>query len=653
MKPYRIARYIFLISLLLALAFMCSCEEAECKHRNTTLEVISPTHTDSGYTQYTCTDCSYTYKDQFIEPIEHNYQTVVTAPTCTKEGSTLYTCECGSSYTSDIVSPTGHSYSKNVAEPTCLTGGSTKYTCDICADSYVSDLTDAKGHSIKSTVIAPTCTAGGYTLNECECGYSYQDSLLPPLGHSLVEVITAPTCTAEGFTTYTCYCGYTYNDKYTSPTPHTFSSVETAANCTDQGYTTHTCSCGYSFSDNFTVPTGHHFTSEVLSSANCTESGEVKFSCACGESYSLLSAPTGHQYSKAVTMPTLSDMGQTVFTCVRCTHAYTGDFTFFSDIVSNAYADDSTALARGIDISYHNYQRDADGGYVSLDWEGIKNAGITYVIIRIGDAAIGIDPTFEKSYNEAKAAGLDVGFYFYTRAMSVHEIALEANLVLSALKDKQFEYPVYLDLEDESQKEIDPSVLNEMCIEFFTTLQRSGYYTALYVNDEWLYNVIDTETALSRFDIWYARYPILSESDEAIWQEDKYGAPFGMWQYTDSGAIEGIDHTLFDFNICYKDYPSIIKEYGFNGYESDFKFIDSGKSFVWVTYTGLIKIRSKPDYFTTEDYDASLDVIGYASYGSRYELVEQNEQYTAIKYNGVIAYISANPAYISFNGLYN
>ena len=166
------------------------------------------------------------------------------------------------------------------------------------------------------------------------------------------------------------------------------------------------------------------------------------------------------------------------------------------------------------------------------------------MIIRAGDAAIGIDPTFEKSYAEAKAAGLDVGVYFYTRATSVHEITLEANLVLSALQGKQFEYLIYLDLEDESLMTIHPSILNEMCMTFFTTLQRAGYYTGLYVNDEWLYNLIDKETALSRFEIWYARYPKYEEGELPTWNEEEFGKTLGMWQYTDNGTIDGIDHTL-------------------------------------------------------------------------------------------------------------
>ena len=250
------------------------------------------------------------------------------------------------------------------------------------------------------------------------------------------------------------------------------------------------------------------------------------------------------------------------------------------------------------------------------------------------------------------AHGLDVGAYFYTRATSKDEIPREANLILDALDGKQFEYPIYLDLEDDSLSSVSSTDLNEMCFAFFTRLQRAGYYTGLYVNHEWLYNHIDTQTATSKFDIWYARYPVVEEGEIPSWNEEAYGKPFGMWQYSDSGYIEGIEEVIFDFNYCYKDYPTIITEGGFNGYDADITFPDSDKSFAWIVYDGSIKIRSKSDYFVLDDYDSSLDVIGYAQYSDRYEVVEATEQYTAILYNGEIAYISANPLYVSYEGLY-
>ena len=542
----------------------------------------------------------------------------------------------------------------NTVEPTCTESGYTEYSCD-CGYSYISDYISAKGHAYKDTVYAPTCTEPGYTEHTCSiCSYSFSSEQTAPLRHKISSVEYPPSCTEQGYTEYICYvCDYSYISDYKQSTGHAFSENTVLPSCLEQGYSEFTCqNCEYTYKTNFTPPTGHKYEKEVLSEVTCTESGEERFTCACGDTYSIVTSPTGHDFSRKVTMPTLSDMGYSDFTCKNCEYIYRGEYTFYSDILENAYANNSEVLAKGIDISHHNYKTDGEGNYISLDWDAIKAAGVSYVIIRIGDASIGIDPTFEKSYKEARAAGLDVGFYFYTRAMSVEEISIEANLVACALRGKQFEYPVYLDLEDETQKSIDSAILNEMCIEFFTILQRSGYYTGLYVNNEWLHNVIDTETALSRFEIWYARYPTTADGEEPAWDVDQNGQHLGMWQYTDSGTIEGIDDMVFDFSFSYKDYPALITDGGFNGYESDVVFQDNGKSFVWVVYDGEIKIRSKSDFFTKDDYNSSLDIIGYAPKGTRFEVVEKNEKYTAIKYNGQIAYISAIPKYISFEGIY-
>ncbi len=538
------------------------------------------------------------------------------APTCTESGQITHTCvDCGYTYLSDIKEPMGHVLTANVTPASCTKDGFTTYICE-CGYSYYSDIVSALGHVYKDSYTLADCTNGGYTTHTCEvCDYSFVSNHTDPKGHDFTVAENDPTCESEGVAVYTCKCGYSYTIIVSAPFGHDLEESVKAPTCTDEGYTTYTCHCGFSY------------VSDVI-------------------------PPIGHSFERTVNMPTLSDMGYTEFSCKNegCGFKYTGELKFYSDILSSAYVGNAEVLAKGIDISHHNYKLNADG-YETLDWEAIKAAGIEYVIIRVGDAAIGIDPTFEKSYNDAKAAGLDVGAYFYTRATSVAEIRREANLVLSALRGKQFEYPIYLDLEDDSLKGIDPAILNEMCVEFFTVLQRSGYYTGLYVNRDWLTTVIDSNSALSRFEIWYARYPTTVDGIEPIWNTAEDGEHLGMWQYTDSGVIGGVD-TVFDFNFAYKDYPTLIKSGGFNGYEGDAKFYDSEKAFVWIIYNGSVKIRSRSDYFTAEEYDSNLDIIGYAKQNERFEVIEITDKYAVIDYKGQTAYISINPIYVSFTGIY-
>ncbi len=92
----------------------------------------------------TCVDCGATVKAK----LDHDYKTVVTAPTCEDKGYTTYTCkDCGHSYVDDYVDALGHKHVGVVTDPTCEDKGYTTYTCSVCGDSYVDDYVDAHGHT--------------------------------------------------------------------------------------------------------------------------------------------------------------------------------------------------------------------------------------------------------------------------------------------------------------------------------------------------------------------------------------------------------------------------------------------------------------------------------------------------------------------------
>ena len=159
----------------------------------------------------------------YVPPHVHSYESVVTAPTCTAEGYTTYTCSCGDTYTADKVAALGHTYTSVVTAPTCTAEGYTTYTCS-CGDTYTADKVEAPGHTYTSVVTAPTCTAEGYTTYTCSaCGDSYTADKVEALSHTYTSVVTAPTCTAEGYTTYTCSaCGDSYTADKVAALGHTF-----------------------------------------------------------------------------------------------------------------------------------------------------------------------------------------------------------------------------------------------------------------------------------------------------------------------------------------------------------------------------------------------------------------------------------------------
>ena len=637
--------FLFLVLLSALILLLCSCDNI-CKHESLSKRKIDATCTQSGEMIYSCNDCGYTYRESVIEPTGHVYTKVEVAPECTKDGYTKYTCECGFSYTSDNVSATGHDYVNTVTAATCKSEGYTTHKCKVCDYSYISNHINPLSHSYSKTVYEPTCNAPGYTVYSCNnCDNEYISDYTEPLEHSFVTVVNEPTCENSGSEAHSCAkCDYSYETQL-DRLPHDLVALVTPPTCDLEGYTLFSCAnCEYTYKANYLDPLGHTI-SEVTLTPTCTNVGERVYSCqVCPYTFTEVIKPLGHSFSALVTMPTLSDMGYTEYTCTNenCDFSYTGDFKFYGDLLPNgAYANNSEILAQGIDISQYNY-----GAYESIDFASIKESGIDYVIIKAGSSYRdgftkgGIDPKFEQSYADAKAAGLDVGVYFYTYARSVSEIIQDARLLISILDGKQFEYPIYLDLEDDSLLDIDKTTMTEMCVEFFTILQRAGYYTGLYVNNSWLHDQLQTDVALSKFEIWYARYS--DSSDPYIWDADTYGENLGMWQYSDNGHFDAMGDIPFDLSFAYKDYPEIIKNGGFNGYNKDeIKFVDSDKAYVYVI-ANAINVRSNADF------DSIDNLIGFAYKGDCFEVLEKNDEYLIIKFNESPAYITANTSYISF-----
>ena len=237
--------------------------------------VTAPTCTAEGLTIYTC-GCGESYTEA-IPALGHSFQTAVTAPTCTEEGLTVFTCSCGETY-SEIIPAAGHNHQAVVTAPTCTAEGYTTYTC-ACGDTYTADVTPALGHAHEAVVTAPTCTAEGFTTYTCHCGDSYTADVTAALGHAYEAVVTAPTCTAEGYTTYTCHCGDTYTADVTPALGHAHEAVVTAPTCTAEGYTTYTCACGDVYIAEQVAALGHSYTA--------VESGNyMVYTCHCGDTYS-------------------------------------------------------------------------------------------------------------------------------------------------------------------------------------------------------------------------------------------------------------------------------------------------------------------------------------------------------------------------------
>ncbi|MCM1380726.1 MAG: glycoside hydrolase family 25 protein [Muribaculaceae bacterium] len=204
-------------------------------------------------------------------------------------------------------------------------------------------------------------------------------------------------------------------------------------------------------------------------------------------------------------------------------------------------------MIRGIDVS--KWQGE-------IDFAKVKASGIAFVIIRAGYGKLASqkDPCFEKNYAKAKAAGLGVGAYWYSYASSVSEACREAEACLEVIKGKRFEYPVYFDLEEKKQFDKGKNFCSEIVKAFCNALENAGYFAGLYISRSLLQTHI-TEEVAKRYTLWIAEYG----------GKCRYGGDYAMWQYSSKGRIDGISGDV-DLDYCYRNFPSVIKNGGFNGF---------------------------------------------------------------------------------------
>ena len=194
----------------------------------------------------------------------------------------------------------------------------------------------------------------------------------------------------------------------------------------------------------------------------------------------------------------------------------------------------------GIDVSTWNG---------NIDWNKVKNSGVSYVIIRTGfrgstQGSLVEDNKFRQNIQGATNAGLKVGVYFFSQAVNEVEAVEEASMVLSQVKGYKLTYPVFIDVEpsggraDKLSSGERTKVINAFC----QTIQNGGLRAGVYANKTWLNQKMNV-SALSGYKIWLAQY------NSTV----TYGGRYDMWQYSDKGSVAGINGKV-DMNLSYLSY---------------------------------------------------------------------------------------------------
>lgn len=257
--------------------------------------------------------------------------------------------------------------------------------------------------------------------------------------------------------------------------------------------------------------------------------------------------------------------GTDLFTPVDVTYIYNGWWTidgktYYFDSKGNKVTGDQVILGAkysfdsngalkggtglfGIDVSTWNG---------TIDWNQVAKSGVSYAIIRCGyrgttQGGLIEDNKFATNAKNATGAGIKIGVYFFTQAVSEAEAVEEASMCLSMVEGYKLTYPIFIDVESGSgnaranglSKESRTAIVKAFC----KTISNSGYKAGIYANKNWLTNKLNT-SELTGYTIWLAQY-----SSAPTYTATRYD----LWQYSSQGSIKGISGNV-DLDLSYLGY---------------------------------------------------------------------------------------------------
>ena len=203
---------------------------------------------------------------------------------------------------------------------------------------------------------------------------------------------------------------------------------------------------------------------------------------------------------------------------------------------------------KGIDVSKWNG---------NINWDKVKSAGINFAIVSEGYGKRDprqVDKKFKDNINGAKSVGIHTSVYHYSYADSVEDAINEARFCLENIEGFKLEYPIIIDVEDKEQLKLNNRQRTDIVKAFCSEIEKHGYYAMFYCNLNWLNNYLLKDELLPKYDLWLAQ-----------WNIDKPSCTCGIWQYSSTGKIDGIDGNV-DLDVSYKNYPEIMKSKGLNGF---------------------------------------------------------------------------------------
>lgn len=208
----------------------------------------------------------------------------------------------------------------------------------------------------------------------------------------------------------------------------------------------------------------------------------------------------------------------------------------------------------GIDVS--RYQG-------TIDWSRVAESGIDFAMIRVGyrsaqeDRGIYADTNARYNMQEAQAAGIQVGVYFFSTAATEEEAAEEALWVAEYISQYQITYPVAFDCEGYEREDsvlyaLDNAQRTDIALAFMEEIYKQGYTPMFYGSSYAMTgsNHWDMERIEQSYKVWVSQYPALPYPQT---ERSSYQGTHAMWQYTNQGSVPGIGQPV-DVNVAYFGY---------------------------------------------------------------------------------------------------
>ena len=231
-----------------------------------------------------------------------------------------------------------------------------------------------------------------------------------------------------------------------------------------------------------------------------------------------------------------------------------GDYTYFYDKSGNMVTGEQ--VINGVKYTFREDGRLDTGNAVlgidvsryngTINWTKVKESGVNFVIIRCGyrgstQGALVEDLNFKTNIKGATEAGLKVGVYFFSQAITEVEAVEEASMVLSLVKGYKLAYPIFIDTEPSGGRgdKMNAGQRTKVCKAFCQTIQNAGYSAGIYASKYYFNNNL-IASQLSAYKIWVAQYNTTCT----------YAGKYDMWQFSSTGNISGISGNV-DLNYSY------------------------------------------------------------------------------------------------------